>query len=84
MESLTSDDIILIPKNVLLTKLHSYIRAWYINGLLSQTMVQDKEIIPFFTPCQGHPRSGYKGVSDIDEIDGVLPMQAYCKLCSYK
>lgn len=44
-------------------------------------MLEDVDIIPYFTPCRGHFTKSSVCSGETDEIDGVLQMQAYCKLC---
>lgn len=72
----------MIEKSLLLSKFHPYIRMWYISHKLPDFMTKDSDIIPYFTPCNGHSKSTNNSISDFDEIDGVMQMQAYCKLCS--
>lgn len=79
---LTSEEILSLGKEVLLNKLHSYIRLWYIQKQLPDIMIGDPDIIPFYTPCNGHSSGLFNTSETRDVIDGFLPMQAYCKTCS--
>lgn len=80
MLSLTTKEIMSIKKSLLIKKFNSYIRLWYISGNLPQCMIKDPEVIPYFTPCSGHPNSSIN-TTNVDVIDGVLQMQAYCDKC---
>lgn len=55
---------------------------WFIQKVLPISWLEDSKIIPYFTPCNGHGHDlkRDKCVTS-DEIDGVLPMQAYCIHC---
>lgn len=83
MLTLSAEDIKLFSKSFLINKVHRYIRMWYITNKLSNSMVEDPDIKPFFTPCTGHSDKKKDMSSEVfDEIDGVLQMQAYCRLCN--
>lgn len=71
-------------KTTVLAKYAKYIRRWYIFNELPASMIEDKDIIPYFTPCGGHRRNheDTEDVFDEDEIDGVLIMMAYCPMCT--
>lgn len=53
---------------------------WFIENILPESMINDPDIVPYFTPCNGHNTEKHKHSSS-DEIDGVLTMQAYCLRC---
>lgn len=80
MEALSNNDISVFTKSFVITKLHRYIRLWYISDKLPRWMMDDPEIKPFYTPCKGHSTSSSCGA--FDEIDGVFPMIAYCDMCT--
>lgn len=67
-----------MDKNQILLNFANHIRKWFVCGELPQNLVEDQDFIPFYTPCSGHQSS-----TDIsrDDIDGPLPMVAYCSLC---
>lgn len=81
MLSLTSEDIKMFSKLVLLKSFHKYLRLWYISGKLSEAIASDPDIKPYITPCNGHFTDCALSTSQYDEIDGVLPMKAYCPTC---
>lgn len=73
-----------LSKGFILCKFHKYIRLWFIEGVLPDSLLEDPEIVPYYTPCKGHIETKPEAVSSshtTDEIDGVLPMQAYCSQC---
>lgn len=76
----TSEDIKMISKPVLLNCFHKCLRLWFTSGKLDPTIINDPDIKPYFTPCKGHI-TVMQSSSCYDEIDGVLPMEAYCSLC---
>lgn len=77
MFSLSSDEIASLSKSLIVTKLHRYVRIWYISGKLPESLKIDPCIVPYFTPCPGHGNINSSG----DTIDGPFTMQAYCAMC---
>lgn len=80
MMNLTREDINSLSKSFILERFHRFIRPWYISDKLPKWMLGDQDIKPYFTPCSGHS-TGVNLSDDRDEIDGVLPMMAYCSSC---
>lgn len=79
--NLSPSEIESLDKSVVLSKLHHLIRMWFIDKVLPKTWLEDSEIIPYFTPCNGHLRDLKSESDSCDEIDGFFPMQAYCLQC---
>lgn len=75
------DDIKMFSKSLLLKSFHKYLRLWFISGNLDASIACDPDIKPYITPCSGHATRPQSLISHYDEIDGVLPMEAYCFLC---
>lgn len=74
-----------IDKTTIMAHFTRYIRLWYISDQLPQWMIEDNDIIPYFTPCAGHRMSyDFDDSKDYSEIDGVLPMRAFCSICREK
>lgn len=79
---LARSEINSLSKGFILRRFHKYIRLWYIEGVLPDSLMEDPEIIPYYTPCSGHVQGKPEAVlHNSDVIDGVLPMQAYCLHC---
>lgn len=78
---LTPHEIATLSKSLIINKMHRSIRMWYIENVLPISMIKDPDIIPYFTPCNGHSNMETKNDSTSDEIDGVFIMQAYCLGC---
>lgn len=78
--SLTHDKIAVLSKGFILKVFHRNIRLWYIDNQLPQALLEDEDIIPYYTPCDGHINKSMHNLSS-DVIDGVLTMQAYCQQC---
>lgn len=78
---LTSENIRMFDKSVLLNNFHRYLRFWFISGKLDSSMTHDPDIKPYITPCSGHVTILQSTNSSYDQIDGVLVMEAYCPLC---
>lgn len=78
--SITKEMLSSTEKSVILNNFTHQIRKWFILGVLPQKFVEDEDVIPYFTPCEGH-RSSKDYSSDCDQIDGPNQMRAYCQLC---
>lgn len=81
---LARSEIASLNKGFILRRFHKYIRLWYIEGVLPDYLIEDPEIIPYYTPCTGHVQGKPEAMSsshNTDVIDGVFPMQAYCLHC---
>lgn len=79
--SLTKDKIAVLSKAFILKVFHRNIRLWYIDNQLPQKLLEDEDIKPYYTPCDGHVVNISIPNSSTDVIDGVLGMQAYCMQC---
>lgn len=75
--SLNRDEIKSIGKKLLLKKFHRFIHLWYIQNKLDISLLNDLDIMSYYTPCSHHNLPFESG----DVVDGVLPMQAYCAMC---
>lgn len=71
-----------MSKSTILANYSQCLRWWYINNELPEDLIEDEDIIPFFTPCEGHYIQQNSDSEDC--IDGVLPMVAFCPLCKDK
>lgn len=80
---LARSEIASLEKAFILRRFHKYIRSWYMEGVLPDSLLEDEDIIPFYTPCDGHPLpvQGASLTENTDCIDGVLQMRAYCSKC---
>lgn len=81
LNNLSPFEIQSIGKDLLLRKFHRLIRMWYIHDKLPESLKSDCDVIPYFTPCDGHY---LQKLDNVDEIDGVLVMQSYCTNCKRK
>lgn len=78
----TKEVIDKFDKTTILMHFKSNIRLWYVSGVLPQRMIEDIDIIPYFTPCNGHRVSYVRNeFEEFSEVDGVLPMMGFCSKC---
>lgn len=78
---LDSSEIESLGKAFILRKFHKHIRLWYIEKKLPPSLLSDPDIVPFFTPCNGHVEGSNPDTLPTDVIDGIFVMQAYCPRC---
>lgn len=69
-----------LGKTTILKHYAHHIRMWYIYGELPQSMLEDEDFIPYFTPCNTHIPQMM--ITSEDNFDGPLPMMAYCPGCN--
>lgn len=79
--TLPRDKIEELSKEFILAYFHRNIRMWYISNKLPHSLLEDSDIIPYYTPCDGHIKNSKGNTQSSDVIDGVLMMRAYCQQC---